>query len=165
MKKYHEVEQFILKSDKLNSRKQLHQFLRSRGFTSIDDFYVLDRKNQYPAWQSEEVISLAIRRDGTEVYETAEDMEEYGATDWTDIQCEYLLATLPRECIALALDEVGCLCKEFDLKVYWNGRVLGVPELSDELHSIADQLSQEFGEPGSEALDLIIEEEFDRDSR
>lgn len=162
MTDYHECELFVLKSDRLQGRKPLHQYLKARGYSPIDDFYVLDRKGRNPNWQSEQFLSVSAHRHGAEVNETEEDMDESGGVEWTELHCEYLLATLPLECVETALIEVDCLCNQFGLSLYWKQQQIGVSQLRLALHSIAKDLVQEFGEPGSKALRVLIWEEHNR---
>lgn len=160
MKNYHEKEIVVLQSERPQRRKLLHKHLRARGFKSEDDFYELFRKGKCEPWQSTAVLTLSVFQSGATIYETEEDIAESGGTTWDELHCEYLLATLPRECIELMLNELSVLCTCFDLRMAYDGQAIEVEDLRSKLNSIADNLAKTLDEPGSEALRILIQQQY-----
>jgi hypothetical protein len=157
---YHEKETILLKGSQLHDRKLLHKWLRKRGYRSEDDFYYLQRKGRFRPWQTSTLITLNVRRGGHEIYETEEDLIEGIGTNWDELRSEYLMATLPRECIAAVTAEIAAIAAEFDLTIEYCGAVVDIAELASRLNAVADQLTSEFDEPGSEALAILIERQY-----
>lgn len=157
---YHEKETVVLKAPHSLERTRLDKWLRKRGFRAEDDFYHLQRKGRVQPWQTSTVISLDVRCSGQGVYETEEDLAEGRGTSWDELRADYLLATLPRDCIASLVREIDALVTEFGLRLEYRGDVVEPVELAKHLNAIADQLSKEWDEPGSETLAILIEQQY-----
>lgn len=157
---YHEQEVVSLKTASKQDRKRLHSFLRKRGFKPEDDFYELFRRGRCEPWQSSAILRVTVASSGAAVYETDEDIAEDRSTVWDELRCEYLLATLPRTYIDEYVREVVALSAEFGLRTFWQDEELEPASLSQRLNAVADELSREWGEPGSEPLRLLIEKQY-----
>ncbi len=154
---YHEKKEIRLIGRELRSRKELHSFLRSRGFKSEDDFYFLDRIDQAQPWQAISVMTIDVIRGGAAIYETEEDIKDK-TTQWDELKVEYLLASLPRDCIARCAIECECIANAFGLDISLGGEAFTRGGLQTALEQIADKLSVEVDEPGSEALGILIQQ-------
>jgi hypothetical protein len=157
---YHEKETIVLKAPQPLDRTTLDKWLRKRGFRSEDEFYYLPRKGRCEPWQTSTIVSLDVRRAGSSVYETEEDMAEGLATNWDELRADYLLATLPRDYIASMVFEIDALVMQFGLKVEYQGETMAATELEMHLNAVADQLSKEWDAPGSETLAILIEQQY-----
>lgn len=157
---YHEEETVFLRSPQPQQRTALDRWLRQRGFQAVDDFYNLKRKGRCEPWQTSTIVTLSIRRDGDDVYETEEDLAEGEATTWDELKADYLLATLPRDCIVPLVCEIEALATAFNLSIKYLGEPVDSGELLNRLNAIADQLSRDWDEPGSESLAILIEQQY-----
>jgi hypothetical protein len=157
---YHEKETFLLRPSKPIERVLLDRWLRRRQYHSEDDFYYLPRKDQCEPWQSSTILSLDVRSAGEAIYETREDLAEGSGTSWDELKIEYLLATLPREHIETLIEEVNALSTEFLLELRYCGEVISSTELAHCLNQIADQLVKQIDNTGSEALAILIEQQY-----
>lgn len=162
MTNYHEKESIALKANKKIGRRDLHLYLVRRGFKSVDDFYELLRSQGVKRWQSSAIMSLFVLNSGKMVYETEEDIEEAAGAVWDELECEYLLATLPIECIDLLIVELRGLCETFNLQVNYSAASLSLEELRRKLVAIADELSSSVDVPGSETLRILIYQSYNK---
>lgn len=157
---YHEREEVVLAADMPIDRLQLDRLLKRRGFRLEDDFYHLQRSPRCPPWQSTTLLSLNLLRGGASIHETEDDLTDQPGTKWDQLQVGYLLATLPRECIEMAVGEIAAVAEEFNLAICLEGENVAAGHLLKHWNAIADHLSQEFGEPGSEWLAILIEQQY-----
>lgn len=153
---YHELKVIRLCANEPKSRRDLHVFLKGRGFVSMDDFYFIDRPDKPEPWQAISVISVHVFHQGTAVYETEKDIAESPGL-WDELRVEYLLATLPRSFIETYAVECQALVAQFDLRMDLNGDPLEPDQLRPTLDKIADELTAQLDEPGSESLRILIE--------
>ena len=140
----------------------LRQYLKDRGYKSIDDFYHLPRDSKVPIWQSTSIVTVNMLAGGRSIYETDEDIDESGGTPWNQLHFEYLLATLPREFIGVFVREVEAISHEFQLSVLLNDQLVTIPELSAKINFLADELTGTYGEPGTKEVRIAIEELYRR---
>ena len=159
---HHEEEVVELTSDVPIRRRDLHKWLRQRGYKSEDDFYYLDRKGKIENWQSRSLASIDLFFNKQEIYETEEDVEEGTATHWNSLRVSYLMATLPRECIEPFVDEIDTLAQAFRLRVTYQAEAIDAKSLLGRLTGIADTLEKDFGGAGSKALRVLILQEYAR---
>jgi hypothetical protein len=101
-----------------------------------------------------------LYRSGVSIYETEEDLADGISTDWNQLRVGYLMATLPRECIDLAISQIAGVAEEFRLVIAIDGEVIDALQLSKRWNEIADHLAQEWDEPGSEWLAILIEQQY-----
>ncbi|KQV49767.1 hypothetical protein [Duganella sp. Root336D2] len=138
------------------SRKELHTWLKRRGYKSEDDFYYLVRKGRVPTWQTDTIATVELKLSGTPIYETEEDVEEGISTCWNSLEVEYLMASLPRECIDSFVEEVTQLSAHFDLKLQFEQALTDPHSIRGAFNRIADRLERDFGGAGSEELAILI---------
>lgn len=137
------------------SRRALHQFLKSRGFTSDDDFYYLPTEGA-AAWQSPAVMMLNVFSGSNSVYETEDDLAEEDG-EWDRLELEYPVYALTRKFIVKFVAECEAVCSRFGLSAFIDGELKSVSEVEAHLNSIAESTAQKFYEPGSEELALMVE--------
>jgi hypothetical protein len=140
----------------------LHQFLKDRGYEAIDDFYHLSRDGKVPIWQSTSIVTINVLAGGKAIYETDEDIDEFGSTPWNQLHCEYLLATLPREFLGVFVREIELISHKFQLSVLLNDQQVTIPELSAKINVLADEMTGVYGEPGAKEVRIAIEELYRR---
>lgn len=157
---YHEEETVSLKAVRPVARVALDKWLRDRGYRSEDDFYYLERTDHCEPWQTSTLVTLDVLRAGHGVYETEDDLTEGLGTDWDELRAAYLLASMPRDCIVHLIREVGSLATEFGLEIEYRGNVVSANELTECLEAIADRLSEEWADPGSKILMILIEDQY-----
>jgi hypothetical protein len=160
--KYHESTTIILKAGQEWTRKELHAFLIGLGFESEDDFYYYQRTGTFPIWQATNLLSIDVHLKGAEVYETKDDVAEGNSGTWDALVAEYLMASLPKELIASAVEMLFGISEEFSLQVLFGEKPVTRIELLRTLDAIAGELSANFDEPGSETLAILIELEYGR---
>jgi len=157
---YHEEELVVLRAPGAFDRARLGKFLQRRGFKLEDEFYYLPRKGRSERWQTTTLVTIDVIRSGQRIYETEEDIAAGLGTTWDELRASYLLASLPRECIASFVQEIDALTTEFNLSVGYNGDNIDPVELGKRLNLVADELAREWDEPGSETLVILIEQEY-----
>ncbi len=162
MTNYHQKKTIRLKSIKSIARIDLHKWLIDRGYRSIDDFYTLFRKGRIDIWQSRSVFDINVFHQGSEVYETIHDLDEGNGTVWDELECSYLLASLPQEYIAVFVNEIDALAHHFELQMCFEGRFVLSDQIGETFNECADYLTQEYGEPGSELLAILIQLEYQK---
>ncbi|WP_154668141.1 hypothetical protein [Pseudoduganella violaceinigra] len=161
-KEHYEKLTVVLAREAPASRKEFHTWLKRRGYKSEDDFYYLKRKGRIPPWQTDAIVTVDIRLNSSAIYETEEDVEEGSSTAWNSLKLDYLMASLPRECIELFLEEVEQISNCFGLEVKFELAEVDVPSLRASLNVIADSLDRDFGGAGSEELAILIAQEYAR---
>jgi hypothetical protein len=159
---FHEKETVELKSQTRLSRKSLHEFLISSGFKSEDDFYYIDRIDKAEPWQAVSFMSVDVFLDDEPVYETEEDIKETGGGTWDRLDTSYLLASLPQSYISEFCDKVFLLADKFELKVYHRNIEADKSKLAETFYSYAKELSENYSEPGSEDLGILIQDTYPR---
>ena len=145
-----------LTSVELNSRKELHEYLKSHGWSSLDDFYFLKRTDKSEKWQAEDLASLSVFNRGNDIYETEEGISEDGATHWDSIRLSYLLASHPSENNPVFLSRVNNLAQEFSLKIIYQGQDVSIGQLEIESSRLSDSLKMEYAVQGSKDLAIYI---------
>lgn len=58
--KFHEEEIITLKTDIPWDINRLREYLLAINFTEIDDFFVLDRTDKHPLWQTMSIAQIAV---------------------------------------------------------------------------------------------------------
>ncbi|GAA5497024.1 hypothetical protein Rhal01_03212 [Rubritalea halochordaticola] len=158
---YHEKETITLTAGETKSRSELHSFLKSRGFKSEDEFYFVDRPDSPKPWQAISVMTVNVFNQGSAVYETEEDVAE-APGQWDELKVEYLLASLPQSFIEKCAIECETLAAQFDLQMELGGEAIKPGQLQSTLQKIADKLTSELNEPGSETLGILIAQSYGR---
>ena len=159
---YHEKETVYLKAQRRFDRVSLDKWLRDYGFKAEDDFYYIPRKDRCEPWQSPTVLSIDIRLAGKDVYETEEDVVEGRTTQWDELKIEYLLASVPRDCIKTLIGVISELIRDFPVGGEYMGERVTTEILAHRLNEIADRLTKEWDAPGSETLAILIEQAYGR---
>jgi len=159
---YHEKESVILRGTVRRSRGDLARYLRGLGFQAIDDFYTYPRPGRLPKWQSLDLLSVDVLIQGKAVYETEDDVADGVATEWDSLRCDYLLATLPRECIVRAVALVGEICGSWQLELTYAESAVDSSELLARWNEIASNLASKYAPPGSEELAILIASSYPR---
>lgn len=158
MNSYHEVEIITLSSPRVLPRKDLHIVLADIGFKSEDDFYHLQRRGNLPVWQTSTLLNICVRLRGNDVYETEDDVIEGTAGSWDSLLVKYFMATVPRECIRLAIDILFVISEKFQLEVNYCGKPQNKSDLIQSLENIANDLTANLDAPGSEVLAILVEQ-------
>ena len=148
-----------LSNKKFLSRRDLHSFLMSRGYSTEDDFYYLLRTDESEIWQSDSIMTIDVALAGNAIYETEEDVIERESA-WDELKIEYLLATLPVVFIPELVRECAAIATRFNLKMTYCGDELDASQLQAKLEAIADELKEQWDEPGSETLRILIEQSY-----
>jgi len=126
----------------------------------VDNFYLLDRADKPSIWQSETICLIEVSLDGEEL-EVYDEEISGSASFWNELRVEYLLATLPRENISKFCSICKKIVEEFNLHLTFNGtQYETISEVERLMNVMADRLTSEFGEPGSEEICILIEEEY-----
>lgn len=157
---YHEKETIVLAAESPQSRAELHRFLLELGFKSIDDFYDFERSKRGPIWQSESVLSIEVLRGGIPIDDYDEEIEEGTAREWDELKCDYLLATLPTECIATATFLLAAIGDRFGLTIRFEGADCTAAQVGERLADAATEVEKSFAPAGSEELAILIEEHY-----
>ena len=158
---HHEKEIIRLSANKPKARRELHEYLKERGFASEDDFYFLDRPDTPKPWQSISVMTVDVFNRGSTVHETEEDIAEYPG-QWDELRVDYPLATLPPFLFETCVAECEALAVRFGLQMELGGDFITSGQLRSTLMKIADDLTAELDEPGSETLRILIEQSYSR---
>ena len=154
---YHEKETVLCKSSKPQIRKQLHKWLKARGYKSEDDFYFLKLKGKKQSWQSDSLMSVDVLLNENEVYETEDDIQEGNSSFWDTLKISYLMASHPREYISVFVNEIMEISNTFGLTIQFQSHEQSIDLLSTELNQIADELEQNWGGAGSKSLAIMIQ--------
>lgn len=160
MDEYKEEILIELKSNKKLSRKELHNALKIMGYLSEDDFYFFERDDDIQPWQSEELLSIDIKCDDKEIYETEGDIEEGGGTVWDKIVVSYLMATMPIESIGRLIERIAEIQEKFNLDIVLQDKIISLEHLEKNLKRIANELEIKIAPPGSEELAILIDEKY-----
>jgi hypothetical protein len=150
---YHEREAIRLIASVPGSRGELHDFLKRRGFSREDDFYLMDRPDVAEPWQSITVMSIDVLDEGA---------GDADGLPWVALEVSYLMATLPASFIATCVGECESLAGRFDLRMEFGGEAVSPGQLGEVLRKIAGKLTEEFDGPGSELLAILIEQSYGR---
>lgn len=159
---FHEKEVMQLKALAPLRRKDLHEYLMSKGFKSEDDFYCLGRDDKAKPWQSISVLSIDIFLGDDPIYETKEDIEESEGSVWDRLEVSYLLASLPENYIEVSCSNIFEIAEKFGLSVYHKGIEKDKKGLIDTFVSYAKELSENYSKPGSEDLAIFILDTYPR---
>ena len=152
--KLHEEVVVVLCSDRLLRIHDARESMVALGFKRHDDVWSLDRTGLVPTWQHGSIVELDFLNDGTEVYANE---------SWDAIQCRYLFASLPLNCIPFFVDVVFALSDKLLLSVSLGGRTARREDLLKHFEQCAGDLQSEFGEvPGSESLAILIQSTYPR---
>jgi hypothetical protein len=158
---YHEKEIIRLSASAPRSRRDLHAFLKERGFKSEDGFYFIDRRDGPKPWQAISVMTVNVFNQDSAACETEEEAAG-NPGEWDELKVDYLLATLPASFIGTCASECESLAAQFDLQIELGNASIKPGELQSALLQIADDLTAEFDEPGSETLGILIELSYGR---
>jgi hypothetical protein len=148
----------MLRSDRTRSRRDLHKLLLTQGFKSEDDFYYLPRKGG-ASWHAPAIAVVNVFLGDASIYETREDITD-GDSFWDRLEMEYLMCALPRMCIDQFMAECDAIVGEFALLANVDERLMNTAELRTYMQSLADSTANNFGEPGSEELCILVEEQY-----
>lgn len=159
---HHEKLTVVLVREAPVLRSELHTWLKLRGYKSEDDFYFLKRKAKVLPWETRTLVTVDVQLNSSAVYETEEDVEEGSSTAWNSLNLDYLMASMPRDCIDLFVEEVQQLSLQFGLQIQFNSESVEASSLRAALNRIADELEEYFGGAGSEELAILIEQEYSR---
>lgn len=100
------------------------------------------------------LVAVYIFNDEVEVYEPE--------VQWNKLVLKYLLATQPRAGILLFSTHVTEISKRLNIPMTFRGKLVTHEELERSLNSIADELTAEIGEPGSQDVAIVIESTYPR---
>jgi hypothetical protein len=152
----HEVEDVLLTSNTKRSCAVLWTLFREQGFTLYEDVFSLDRpkKPKLPLWQSEAFVDVDIFNDETPIYEPEK--------EWNRIVLKYLLATQPRFGIAVFSKNAAEISARLSIPMIFRGKLVIRDELEKHLNIIADELTAQLGEPGSEDVAIVIQSTYPR---
>ena len=159
---FHEKEVVQLKALTPLYRKDLHEYLMSKGFKSEDEFYYLDRDDKAKPWQSISVLSIDIFLGDDAIYETKEDIEESEGSVWDRLEASYLMASLPENYIENFCNNIFKIAEKFGLSAYHNNTEKDKKGLIDTFMSYAKELSENYSKPGSEDLAIFIQDTYPR---
>lgn len=155
LRKVHEREDFDLVSPRPLSWKSVQSTLAKLGFTFMDDFAEVMRKDRAHPWQSEAIASCAFFSGGKQVYPDEADFDV--------IRYSVLIATLPEEQAAEAIHLLHLLSAELLLPVCYAGCQIS-PNASLELLTSwhAETLAEAGDVSGSESVSLLIHMEYEK---
>ena len=158
---YYEKE--IIRLTAVESKRfgELHEFLKKRGFKHEGDFYIIDRLDTPKPWQAISILTLNVFGQGSSVHKNEENIVGQSG-EWDELKVDYLLATLPAFYIEKCAIECEALAIQFDLKIELNGVSIKLGQLQAALQQIADKLTSEWDEPGSEIIGILIEQSYGR---
>lgn len=159
---FHEKELVELKSHTPLPRKSLHEFLISSGFKSEDDFYFIDRIDEAEPWQAISVLNLEVFLGEEAIYETKVDIKETGGGVWDRLDASYPLASLPGSYIEDFCNKIFLLANRFKLAVYHQNDEVDKMELLNIFKVYAKNLVENYSEPGSEVLGILIQDTYPR---
>jgi hypothetical protein len=155
LNKVHEKETFTLKSSASLSWAAVEPAMTCLGFTLTDDFAELLRIDDPLPWQSETLVTCTFLSHGKEVYPDE--------TGFDCLECSILVATLPEEHIATAIQAIHQLADEFSLSVLYHGKAIARPESSKLLKIwLSDILAESGDKAGSESVRIVIEMEYQK---
>ncbi|MGH6951053.1 MAG: hypothetical protein ACREH4_09280, partial [Vitreimonas sp.] len=135
---FHEVERLLLQSAVPHSRQELHAFLLARGPQLNDDFhyYFLDRLSSAESHEAISAGEFYVLFGGTRSEDYEEDFAETDSL-WDGLEAEYLLASLPRRCIASFVRECVALAERFKLSMHRGEVAVSPDELQADFERIA----------------------------
>ena len=155
LRKVHEKEAFDLVSPRMLSWKSVQPKMEKLGFTFIDDFAEMMRKDQVHPWQSEAIASCDFLSRGTPVYPDE--------ADFDSIRYSVLIATLPEEQAAAAIHLLFLLSSELSLHVSYAGRQVSRDDSLSLLKSWHAETLAEAGDvSGSESVRILIHMEYEK---
>lgn len=141
--KFHEEEVIILKTTTAYTVNALRAYLLSLHFTEIDDFYVLDRMDKHPIWQTMSIAHINVFFDTKKINLIDDDF-------WNKLAISYLFSTVPFEFIDKFLDVTFNIAEKFNLQVEYNGSLCNKNDLVMIFHEYREDVQQSLdGEPGS----------------
>lgn len=163
---FYEVERVTLRSSRPQSRRDLHAFALQCGMKFNEDFhsYFIDRLGMAEAHQAISIAEFFVLYDGARNEDYEEDFAESNS-QWDCLEAEYLLASLPPECITTFVRECGALAKRFELSMRRGENAVSAIELQADLQKIAVELANTHGEPGSEQLAIEIKMTYPRSKK
>lgn len=152
----HEVEEVILQAGSYRACKTLWPLLLELGYTLRDDIFSINRakKPPTPIWQTKTLVSVYIHFDDSEVY-SLEDR-------WNSISLKYLLATQPRTGISMFTKHAADLAGRLSIPLVYKGNEVTQDRLNALFEAIADEVTEQIAEPGSEDLAIVIESTYPR---
>ena len=154
----HEAETVEIRVEDSVSRVELHTYLLSVGYKSVDDFYCLNRRDHVERWQTQEVLVVESLLSGEPTDETEEEIEEETSTPWDSLRCEYLLPTMPAWCVSEFVNAVDAIARRFDGDLVHREKRVDAPTLLQTLNSYVQRIESEYGLPvGSEDLAIILQ--------
>ena len=159
---YHEEKVVELRAVRPLNKSSLHKFLIASGFKSEDEFYFIDRIEKAKPWQSISVMTIEPFLGERKLEDDNETLDKLQAISWDRLKAYYFLASLPSCYIFDFCDRVFSLSEEFQLKVIHNGDEVDKNTLLKDLNKCAQELSENYSEPGSEALGVLIQCSYPR---
>lgn len=160
---FHEVERVVFQSAAPQSRLALYSFFLARSFELNDDFhhYFLDYEAEAKPHQAITLVKFSVLSGGVrnEAYQ-----KDFAKTDhfWDALEAEYLFASLPIDCIVKFVQECAALSERFGLSMHRGEHVVSQRHLQEEFERIGAELTEAYGEPGSERLSMQIELTYPR---
>jgi hypothetical protein len=155
LRKVHEREDFDLVSPRPLSWKSVQPTLAKLGFTFMDDFAEMMRKDPVHPWQSEAIASCVFLSGGRQVYPDE--------ADFDSIRYSVLIATLPEEQAAAAIHLLYLLSAELSLPVFYAGsRISRDASLALLKTWHAETLAEAGDVSGSESVRILIHMEYDK---
>ncbi|MDR6227191.1 hypothetical protein [Desmospora profundinema] len=151
----HESKEVFLIPSSPQPCSKLAEALLPLGYTEDDGFYYLKRTGEHPNWQSENIVSVDVYKDGQEI-EAIEDEFDDEPCEWDKLKFEYLLATLPVYTIDLFVDGVTQVSEKLKYPLIYEGRKVSSQELKKEFRKCANELRRNVGEPGSKSVRIEI---------
>lgn len=158
----HEKETVHLYSKTPQLRSELHKYLITNKYKSEDDFYYIDRIDKAEPWQAINLTSIEILLGNDSIHETEEDIKEGFGGTWDHLEISYLLASLPAKNIKIFCNYVFELADHFNLHAFYNDLKTSKQDLLKIFKSISEKLANDFGEPGSEELGILIQSTYPR---
>ena len=155
LRKVHEKESFELVSPRPLSWKSVQPTLAKLGFTFMDDFAEMMRKDRVHPWQSEAIASCIFLSDAKQVYPDE--------SDFDSIRYSILIATLPEEHAAAAIHLLYLLSGGLSLPVSHAGRQVSRDDSLSLLRNWHAETLAEAGDvSGSESVRILIEMEYEK---
>jgi hypothetical protein len=153
LRKVHEREDFELVSSRLLSSESVQPTLAKFGFTFMDDFAEVMRKDRAHPWQSEAVASCTFLSGGKQVYPDE--------ADFDSIRYSVLIATLPEEQASAAIHLLYLLSAELSLPVFYAGsQISRDASLAMLKNWHAETLAEAGDVSGSESVRILILMEY-----
>jgi len=157
----HEAEIIRLISAHEQCLCDLHLYLVRLGFLYEDDFYILERKDSVMPWQTEEIMTIDIYYQGFHLYESEEEIIGNQDQKWDELKVEYLLATLPENCMKILFSQLKLICAQFGLSVHYESNAVTLNDLEELFKRFSDELEVSYGgRAGSENLAMLIEQQY-----